>query len=428
MTTTCIITLIVLVLAVVIGCAFDINLGVLGVVGAYICGVLIAGMKPRAVMNEWPTVLMFQMIFIVLFYSYAKQNGTLDLMARKIIYLARNHAYLIPIALFLVCALIAALGGGAISTVIIMCIPVYSVAKETKINPIFAAVIILTGINAGAWRTGHDGIVATGLMASAGFSAEEANLYSNILLKNYIIISVFIFALAYIIFKGWKCRPLTADKPEPFNKKQKINIVLIVIMVLLYVVPMALSVVISNPVINYLSSNLDMAFLGAVFSLLCIVFKLGDTKEVIKSLPWGTLIVVCGMGMLINVCVDVGLVDAMSNYVASNVSEGLMPVLMGLIAGVMSLFTATIAVVLPTFYPFIHSLTETVSISPALLISAVTICSGFTGISPFSLIGAMCYSACEPEDKKKLFVGLIAVAAASFAIAVIFILTGIISG
>lgn len=428
MTTTCIITLIVLVLAVVIGCAFDINLGVLGVVGAYICGVLIAGMPTRAVISEWPTVLMFQMIFIVLFYSYAKMNGTLELLARKIIYLARNHAYLIPVALFLVCALVAALGGGAISTVIIMCIPVYSVAKQTKINPIFAAIIILTGINAGAWRTGHDGIVASGLMASAGFSSEEVTLYSNILLKNYIIISVFIFAVAYIVFRGWKCSPLTADQPEPFNSKQKINIVLIVVMVLLYVVPMALSVVMSNPVIDYLSARLDMAFLGAVFSLLCIIFNLADTKEVIKSLPWGTLIVVCGMGMLINVCVKVGLVDAMSAYVASNVSERLMPSFMGLISGVMSLFTATIAVVLPTFYPLIYSLSETVNISPALLISAVTICSGFTGISPFSLIGAMCYSACENEDKKKLFVGLIALAAICFVVAIIFILTGIISG
>ena len=127
-------------------------------------------------------------------------------------------------------------------------------------------------------------------------------------------------------------------------------------------------------------------------------------KQMIETIPWMALITVGGMGTFINVCAELGVVDVLSSFISNNVPAALVPSVLALSAGCMSLFTATISVVLPTFYPIACTLAQTLSISPSLMVSALTIGSGMAGISPFSTMGAVTYSVIQEEDKQKVFV------------------------
>ncbi len=117
--------------------------------------------------------------------------------------------------------------------------------------------------------------------------------------------------------------------------------------------------------------------------------------------------------------------DVLSSFISNNVDPAWVPSVLALSAGCMSLFTATISVVLPTFYPIAFSLAETMSISPALMVSALTIGSGMAGISPFSTMGAVTYSVIGEEDKQKVFVSEIFTVLLAFALVQVCILIGL---
>ena len=428
MSTACIISLIVLIAIIVIGMVFNINLGLLGIIGAYICGCFLAGMQPMALINTWPITLMFQGMCALMFFSFATNNGALELMATKVVNKFGKMPYLIPVVLYVILAVIAAMGVGA-GVVFFMAVPVCIIAKKIHMKPTLTAITMISGINTGAWFiTGNDGILASGILASAGFAAEDLSALSVCLGKNYIIAGIFIFILGYIIFGGWKCTALEEQEIADFTPKQKQSLILTFIMVLVYVVPTLLNLIVDNTFVALVAGKLNIAFVAIIFTLIGVLMKLDTFDNAVKSVPWNTFMVVCGMGMMISVCVEVGLIESVSAIISANVSDAILPYVLTITGGVMSLFTATIGVVLPTMYPVINALTATTSVSAGLMISALTLGSGFMGISPFSTMGAMTLNAVEEEDKQSMFVSLFI--AVVFSLAVILLLTAlhIISG
>lgn len=96
--------------SIVISYFCKVNLGIPALIFAYIIGVFIQGMKVKEVVAQWPTGVVFQLMTITMFFSFAIFNGTLPKVADNIIYRFRNNAKLIPFALLLIGAVIGALG------------------------------------------------------------------------------------------------------------------------------------------------------------------------------------------------------------------------------------------------------------------------------------------------------------------------------
>ena len=404
MSTPCLIALIVLIAIIVVGIRLNINLGVLGLVAAYVCGSLIGGLSASSILGEWPISVMTQVICIMLFFGVAMTNNTFKAVADKIIYAGRRFAPLIPFLLFLSIFLVSAVGTGSTS-VYIMALPIYLIAKNVKMNLGLLPIIIIAGLNGGSWQIfSRDGAVAGGILASSGFTATEATDIATKLGLHYLITSLILFAVGYIIFKGWKCQALVEEKPAPFTKEQKTTLALVAVFVVIYLVPTVLGNFLDSSLLDAINGRLNLFLLSCVFALICLVLKLSTMKQMIETIPWMALITVGGMGTFINVCAELGVVDVLSSFISNNVPAALVPSVLALSAGCMSLFTATISVVLPTFYPIACTLAQTLSISPSLMVSALTIGSGMAGISPFSTMGAVTYSVIQEEDKQKVFV------------------------
>ena len=80
---------------------------------------------------------------------------------------------------------------------------------------------------------------------------------------------------------------------------------------------------------------------------------------------------------------------------------------------------------LPTFYPIAYSLAGSMGISPALMVSAISIGSGMSGISPFSSMGAVTYSVVGEKDKKAIFTSEILTVAIAYLVVQACILVGL---
>ena len=120
-------------------------------------------------------------------------------------------------------------------------------------------------------------------------------------------------------------------------------------------VPTILGNFIDSAALDFINARLNLFTLACVFTLLCLILKLSDMKQMLDTVPWMALITVGGMGTFIKVCTELGVVDVLSSFISNNVDPAWVPSVLALSAGCMSLFTATISVVLPTFYPIAFS-------------------------------------------------------------------------
>ncbi len=98
---------------------------------------------------------------------------------------------------------------------------------------------------------------------------------------------------------------------------------------------------------------------------------------------------ICGMGMLIQDAIKAGAIDALTCWLGSSISPYLLPVVFGIIAGFMSLFSSTLGVVTPTLFPLVPQLADSLSVSPMLLFTAIVVGAQGTAISAFSPGGSL---------------------------------------
>ena len=119
-----------------------------------------------------------------------------------------------------------------------------------------------------------------------------------------------------------------------------------------------------------------------------------DEKKAIKTIPWGTLILICGMGVLVNVIHTLGGITLISDFLTSFMSEGTATPILAATSGILSWVSSTTGVVMPTMYPIAASVCETFGsgVSYVELISSITATSFAAAISPLSTGGAIIMS------------------------------------
>jgi len=145
-----------------------------------------------------------------------------------------------------------------------------------------------------------------------------------------------------------------------------------------------------------------------------------EGKQLIKRLPFNSLIMVGGMTILVGVVGDLGGIDLITKGLTMIATKTLAPGLISVIASAMSVISSAQAVVMPTLVPTVSGLTEAIpGLSPQALVTAIGLGAYATGVSPMSTTGAnvlanygTIYSP-TPDQEKKLFNELLIMAAGS---------------
>ena len=149
---------------------------------------------------------------------------------------------------------------------------------------------------------------------------------------------------------------------------------------------------------NKTGSLCDVMVVSAVGIILCLLFKVGKEVDVIHKVPFSIIIMICSMGMLINIAINGGLVELLSDWITANInSSTFAPYMLTLTASsIISFFAATLGVVIPTLSLLMPSL-----VTMTGLISNFVI---YTSCSPFSTCGAMALAGLdEDKERDKLF-------------------------
>ncbi len=126
-------------------------------------------------------------------------------------------------------------------------------------------------------------------------------------------------------------------------------------------------------------------------------------------MPWGVIMMVCGVTVLIEVMDKSGGLNAMVKIIGAISGPVTVNAWLGLITGVISAYSSSSGVVMPMFLPMVPGLIKEIGGGdPVALISSINIGAHLVDTSPLSTLGALCIAcAGDHEDKAKLFRNLL---------------------
>ena len=370
-----VISLVVLAVVVAVGFIKKVNLGFFAMGAAFVLG-LAGGMSASEIADGFNSSMFVTLVGVTFLFGMASNNGTLDLFSKKVVALVGRHTVFIPILMFVLSAFISAIGPGHIAAGVLMTTFAMYLAFEMKINPMATALYAKLGANAGcASILSMTGILAKSLSESMGYSGFSLHLFLTTLLSGFVFTLV-----VYMGYKGYKVKadnPMKLSEIPKFNRDQLLTIAAIIVMV-----------------VCCIGFKLDTGLFAFAAAGVLVLLGAVDEKKAIKTIPWGTLILICGMGVLVNVIHTLGGITLISDFLTSFMSEGTATPILAATSGILSWVSSTTGVVMPTMYPIAASVCETFGsgVSYVELISAITATSFAAAISPLSTGGAIIMS------------------------------------
>jgi di/tricarboxylate transporter len=384
------IILLAIVLSIALGYLTKINIGFFAIVFAYLIGAFGLDLSTSDIIDMWPIQIFFVILTVTLFYGFAMVNGTLEKVANRLLFWSRKIPWALPMVIFLVATVIAAMGAGFYTVLAFMAPMALMMSVRTGISSTIAAMAVNYGALAGAnFMTSQSGVIFRGLMEHSDVSRQDAFSNATAIFVTTMIVPIVVIGLYMLFFRKHLNITIEVEEPEPFDRKQKQTLTLVLLLMgILLIVPM-LAQLIDNSTLSFIADRLDISFLAMLFTVIALLLRLGDQKAVLASVPWNTLLLISGVGMLIEVAIEAGVIDLLSEWVSTSIPIWLIPLAVTLIAAFMSVFASTLGVVTPALFPIVPAIASATGISPVVLFVCIVMGSQATAISPFSSGGSL---------------------------------------
>lgn len=396
-----VISLLVLVCILVTGYKSKINTGLLSIACAMILGHLI-GMKDKQIIAGFATTLFVQLTGVMLLFSIASENNALRLIAKRAVAMAGKRTNLVPLIVYFVAVFMAAIGCGCVPVMSLMAVFCAALAAEMHVNPILLIPMGLLGAQGG----GTSPLTTTGILG-ATLAAENGiteNVSFGLMMGQFLCSTLFALVL-YFVLKGYKIKaenPIKMSDIPKMTGQQKLSCAAILVVA-----------------VCVLAFKLDVGLCSFVAAVVLLLLKTADQKKAIQGVPWATLLLVCGINVLMNIVITAGGIDLLADTLASIMGESTTIPLIAITAGIMSWFSSTSGVVMPTLIPTIAPLLSSMgatSITATAMVTAITATAHTAGVSPISTGGSMglasycSQTGCSEEEERKLFASLFGVA------------------
>lgn len=447
------VSLLALVVIIVISCIFPrINPGLLAVIAALVIGTSMAGMSVKAVLAGFPAELFLLLVSVCLVFGMAQANGTLPALVQKVVPYIKGRAVLVPVLLFLVTFFLSAMGPGNIAATALIATVAMSMAAKYRISYLLTAIIIVTGANAGAFSPfAPTGVIAIGLMNDIGLDTTTpvwvvfiaaAVLQSLTAAGAY---SIFLFRRrrreaqaaepARAAVARRKARPKRDKLPRPGIALAGTNLMLAnagaaagspTLLPARAGAPVpaatqpadgrlthaqwATLALVAAMMAGVIFFKAPLVLMACCAGAIMVFANLGDAEEVLRDVPWGTILMVTGIAVLIGLMEKTGGLDLATTLIASVTRPEFINGALAFITGVVSAYSSSSGVVMPAFIPLIPSLAEKMGILDSIVKMVISVCVGshMVDVSPLSTLGALALAAIPVKaEHDRAFRGLL---------------------
>jgi len=385
-----------LVIAILVSCFTELNVGILSLALAWIVGVYLGGMTVNQVIAGFPVPLFLTLAGVTLLFSQAQLNGTLDRIAHRAVRTCRGNTGLIPVMFFALAASLASLGPGNVSTAALLAPMAMAVAGRAAIPAFLMIIMVGNGAQAGSLSPfAPTGVIVNGLMDKIGLPGQEWHTYWTNLAAHALVA----FG-AYFAFGGLKLfrseQVVTIEqKPEDIVLERSHWITIVVIGLLL--VGVLLFEV--NVGMGALAGAVTLAILGAA-----------DHKEAVKKMPWSVIVMMSGVTVLISLLEKTGGLDLFTAGLAALATPNTITGVIAFVIGLISVYSSTSGVVLPAFLPTVPGLIARLGGGdPVSIATSMNVGAHLVDLSPLSTTGALCLAGVSPaENVRSVFNKLLA--------------------
>jgi len=369
-------SLLALLIAIVISIVTRINVGVVAIAFAWIVGLYVAGLGADVVVRGFPGSLFLTLAGVTLLFAAAEANGTLERLAHKAVRLARGDARVLPIVFFLLASLISMVGPGAISSVALMAPLAMAIGDRARVPPFLTALMVANGANAGNLSpVSSVGIIANTTMADTGLVGHEGKVW----LANLVAHAVVAGAAYLLLGRGLSGRADAADLPAAatLSPRQRLTTAIVLAWIA-----------------GVLGFGLNIGFSAFAAAALLVACRCVEDAAAIRRMPWGVILMVCGVTVLIALLETTGGMELFTGLLARLASPATINGTIAFVTGAISTYSSTSGVVLPAFLPTVPGLVEQLGGGDPLAIAlSINVGSALVDVSPLSTLGALCLAA-----------------------------------
>jgi di/tricarboxylate transporter len=234
------------------------------------------------------------------------------------------------------------------------------------------------------------GIIANSRMAEAGLHGHETRVF----LVNFLA-HLAVTLLAYV---AWLARSRGAGAPSatgtstvevrPLDRGQRLALAFV-----------------AAWVVGVVAFRLPLGFSAFAAVVVLLALQAADEAATFRRVPWGAIVMVCGVATLVAVAEKAGGIDLMSALIARLSTPATVNGVVAFVTGLISTWSSTSGVVLPAFLPTVPALVERLPGADPLAVSlSINVGSALVDVSPLSTIGALCVAAMEdPAAARTLF-------------------------
>lgn len=407
------VSLILLLVAIVIGFWRKANVGIL-CIGFSMILMIAYGLDSKEVIAGFSSSLFIQMVGITYLFSIINGNGTLELLAKKMVALVGKKRHLIPFVMYALGFIICAVGPGAIPSLAIVPVIAIPVAISAGVNPIMTAVIGDLGVMSGRMSPlTPESAVVRELMEAQGMKGNTIPIMIGM-----IITALVVAALVYVYYKGWKVDEnvsVSEEKLAKFNTRQWLSLAGLLVLA-----------------IGALFFSWNVGLTGFLVGTVLVVLGDAQEKKAVAGIPWNVILMVMGVGILMNIISISGGIDIMVAGLEKVMGPHTAAMIMAIAAGIMSFFSSGLGVVFPTLIPTASGLASGLGVSAVQLVTVIVIGGTVSGFTPISTTGALIMAGVAQQEnaderfpQNRLFIELFAVSFIALGVLAIFALLGI---
>ena len=414
-------TLLALVVTLVLSMTTHVNVGLVAIALAWAIGVFAVRLKPEALVTGFPSALFITLAGVTLLFGVAKANGTLEILAYRAARAVRGRVALLPILFFLLAFALSAVGPGAIASVALVAPLALPTGARAGVSNLLTAVMVGTGANSGNLSPiSTTGAMVGTLMDRMSLGGNEWRIFAAM-----VVAHLAAAVAAYLLFGGTKLlreravvgvgdagavggragvdgpasvvrnggvsadADIAAPSAQPLTRRHWLTIGVtaswIVAVVLLRV-------------------HVGLAAFAAATVL--ILFRAADEREAIRGIPLDIILMVCGVSMLIGLLDTTGGLQLFTKLLARLATPATLTGVIALVTGLISTYSSTIGVVLPTFIPMTPSLVQQVGGGDPIAVAiAITVGASLVDVSPLSTLGALCVGSVPDRDASRRLFG-----------------------
>src|SRR5215218_821565 len=393
------ISILVLVAVFLIATTTGINMGVLGIVAAFIVGTAMS-VSEDDIFAGFPGDLFVILVGVTYLFAIASGNGTVDWLIHRAVQAVGGRTAAIPWVMFLVTAVLTASGAVVPGAVAIVAPIALGFAIQYGINPVLMGLCVINGATAGGFSPiSVFGSIVNGVVENNDLAENSTLLFLSSFVFNLLLTVVVFFLFGGRKLLGHRVDPADAaagddeaERTRRFERRQKERAESE------ERAPMAggSTATADADGIPQLDRDKVLTLIGIVALIVVALtiaavlafFNPGIAKEAVNKIAWPTVLLISGIVMYVGLLETLGSIDWLGEQVATINSALIAALLICYVGGVVSAFASTTGI-LAALIPLAVPLLETGAIGAVGLIIALSISSSVVDSSPFSTSGAL---------------------------------------